>query len=388
MEKRSQRYELVFCLAIILVVALLPLVKGGFRGQLPSTALKIAIYAIMALGLNVVIGYVGLLDLGYVTFMATGAALTAAAMVAVTDPQTGAMIIPVGGRMVKGAEHLFHFPASYLVVMLFCGIVCAALGALRGLPTLHLTGDYYAIVTLGIAEIIYIWYKTAEWTGGPKSIAFNSADVPELFGKQLYYDEPVYYYLVVVVLALAILGSIHLRESRVGRAMAAIRLDPTAAMSCGVNLSRYKMVAFAVSGFIGGVGGSLFCVWSGGFSAIGVEVWESILLVCCLVLGGIGSVRGALLGAVVMVALGEVLREDLPKFSAEKGFHLEPWDQKARFLFYGVVLVLLMRFRPGGVLPDRLAADKLRDETVERVRKAATPLFRIGGNAQRREEST
>jgi branched-chain amino acid transport system permease protein len=351
----------------------------GFRGQIPSNVERICIYAIMAIGLNIVMGFTGLLDLGYVSFMATGAVLTAVASVAVADPSTGAWLIPVGGRSVKDAEHLFHFPGSYLLIVLFCGFVCALLGILRGIPTMRLTGDYYAIVTLGLAEILYIYYRVADWTGGPKSISCNQPDMPTIFGRELYYDTPWFYYTVAAFFLLTIIAAIHLRDSRTGRAMAAIRLDTTAAMSCGVNVNRYKMIAFAISGFIGGIGGSLYMVWQTGFSAVSMEVWESILLVCCLVLGGLGSIRGAILGAIVLVALGEVLRQPLPKINFETGdFYWDAWPQQARHLFYGITLVVLMRFRPAGVLPDRLSKEPLDEAELDRLRQSDSVLYKVG----------
>lgn len=362
----------------IVGVAVVPLI-WGLSGPMPSTVLKICIYAVMALGLNIVLGYTGQLDLGYVTFMATGAVITAVAMVAIRDPETGAILIPVGGRTVAGAHHIFHFPFSILVVMLFAGLVCALLGVLRGIPTLRLTGDYYAIVTLGIAEIIYIYYRVAAWTGGPKSISFTDQDIPRLFGQELNYDSSLFYGLVFLVFVATVLASILLRDSRFGRALSAIRLDPTAAETVGVPVNRYKMRAFAVSGFIGGVGGSLFALWGQQFSAIAVEVWESILLVCCIILGGIGSVRGALLGSVVLVAMGEVLRERLPCFSFEKGLYLDPWPQEARFLFYGVILIVIMRFRPSGVFIERGGGRPLSKERAETFRAQPAALFRLGG---------
>ncbi|MDP7254098.1 MAG: branched-chain amino acid ABC transporter permease, partial [Planctomycetota bacterium] len=146
-----------------------------------------------------------------------------------------------------------------------------------------------------------------------------------------------------------------------------------------VNVNRYKMIAFAISGFIGGVGGSLYMVWQGSFSAVSMEVWESILLVCCLVLGGLGSVRGAILGAIVLVALGEILRQPLPKFNFEtRAFYWDAWPQQARHLFYGIILVVLMRFRPEGVLPDRLSREPLNDAEIDRLKQSDSALYKVG----------
>jgi len=382
MQSRSRRLELIILGTFIGALLLLPLLNNGsFMGQLPSTTLKFCIYTIMALGLNVVVGYTGQLDLGYVTYMATGMVIVSVAAVSVSDPATGEWIIPMGGRAVEGAQYLFHFPGAVLGALLLAGLVCAGIGVLRGIPTLKLTGDYYAIVTLGIAEIIYIYYRNVNWTGGTKSLSMTPTDMPTLFGITLYYDSWVFYYGIVLATTIALIGSIFLRDSRTGRAMSAIRLDPTAAASCGIPVDRYKMLAFAVSGFIGGVGGGLYAIWSTGFSAVGIEVWESVLLLCCLVLGGMGSIRGTVLGAVVLISLGEVLRQKLPSFSAEQGFHMEQWPQQARFLFYGVILVLLMRFRPEGVLPERYAANPPDDAMLQAYRTEGSPLFTIGGTA-------
>lgn len=389
---KLHKIEWIMLVVAVAAVLAMPL-KFGFIGPVPNTTLKICIYIIMALGLNVVMGYTGQLDLGYVTFMATGMVIAAVAAVSVHLPAEelaglgpdrfvdvfGWFQIPIGGASIGEAARPFHFPGGIWLMLILAGVVCAALGVVRGLPTLHLTGDYYAIVTLGIAEIVYIYYRAASWTGGAMSLTLTVDSTPSFLGDKLYPDTARFYYLTVFVLTLAIVGSVFIRESRLGRALAAIRLDSTAAETCGIPVNRYKMIAFAVSGFVGGVGGALYTLLNGQFSAAAVEVWESILLVCILVLGGIGSVRGAILAAIVLVALGEVFREPMPNLSLETGrLYWEPWPQQARMLFYGVILIVLMRFRPKGVFPDRLDRAPLSAGETETMRVTDTPLFQIG----------
>jgi len=168
-------------------------------------------------------------------------------------------------------------------------------------------------------------------------------------------------------------------ETVLGRAWAAIRLDETAAVCNGVNLSSYKMTAFAVSGFIGGVGGGLYAIWLGSVAVNEIDIWQSILILCILVLGGIGSVRGVVIGGAALVMLGE-----LPRYTMGQVFYWVPgFDNlidlitkfrvppQARFLVYGLVLILMMRFRPGGLLPQQAvtsgqSADELKQRAAEK----------------------
>lgn len=403
MGTRGLRYEVLFLVVFVALFAAMPL-QYGFAGRVPDVALKIAIYAIMALGLNVVIGYAGLLDLGYVAFMSTGMLITALAMSVAVVPQdqltkiladpngrqyvvdAGAFQIPTGGFTIPTtaeATRPFGFDGSILVAMALAGTVCAAMGVLRGLPTLRLVGDYYAIVTLGFAEILYILYRSVAWTGGAQSLNFAGASCPTLFGARLTSSAPAFYYMVALALALTVFALVAIRESRLGRAFAAIRLDPIAAQTCGIPVGRYKLVAFAVSGFIGGLGGSLFAVFNGNYSATAVNFWESILLVAILVLGGLGSVRGALIGSVVMIGMNELLREELPIPSWPPGT-LSWWRpvQHARFLFYGVVLVAMMRFRPAGIWPQRPGGEPWSPARQAQARSENAALFNLARDAR------
>lgn len=336
---------LVATLVPIALVAALPFVAPG----LVNIALFVAVYAILALGLNVVVGYTGLLDLGYVTFLATGAVVTVDLLLLAQTPEGLALV------EASGATRVLGFHGSIFIIMGLAGLICALGGVLRGIPTLRLTGDYYAIVTLGLAEILYlVFLNGGRLTGGAfgtKLTLDTRPALPWLEGGQLawpklYHDEPVFYVLVMGTLGLTVLVMDRLNRSRVGRAWAAIRLDETAARACGVNVSRYKMIAFAISGFVGGIGGSLYAIWNGTVAVKALDIWQSILILCAVVLGGMGSIRGVLVGSVILFSLRELLREKLVIFGMS--FRVPP---EASFLIYGLLLIFIMRFRPQGMVP-------------------------------------
>ncbi len=340
----KQHWSALLIYALPLLILLIMPAFTGFRGPLPNTVLSVLVFTVLALGLNVVVGSTGLLDLGYVTFMAIGAVVTCMGLMLMKTPE--GYLLPFGQTGIIEGDLVFGFEGAYLIMLLVSGIVAAAFGVLRGIPTLRLTGDYYAIVTLGIAEIMYQVFKNEEWlTGGAFAIKITRAQRPILFGDTFNYASWRFYYLAIGALVLITVLVARLDRSRIGRAWAAIRLDETAARANGVNVNAYKMIAFAVSGFIGGVGGGLFSVWQGGVAVTNLDVWISILLLCALVLGGLGSVRGTLVGGVILFSLGEILRYELPI--------LGKVPPEARFLIYGLILMIMMRFRSEGILPRR-----------------------------------
>jgi branched-chain amino acid transport system permease protein len=358
----------------LVVATVLPFVMG-FRGTVPNITLYLAIYMILALGLNVVVGFTGLLDLGYVTFLATGAIVTAFLLMLTKTADGVDWSIGVDYDVV--GDPVFGWNGSILLILLLAGLSCAVVGVLRGIPTLRVRGDYYAIVTLGFAEILY---ETALWddgnllnfsrvTGGAFGIKLPSSHVPTLFGKKLYYDEPAFYFMVLGIVVLTFLATHHLNRSRVGRALAAIRLDETAARACGVDVSRHKLVAFAVSGFIGGVGGGIYTLWSGTISTKGLDVWQSVLILCGVVLGGMGSIRGTAVGIAGLMCLGEVLREEFG------GVSIPP---EARFLIYGFLLIVVMRFRPQGILPPVRRGSPLTASERDELASEPSALYTLG----------
>lgn len=418
--------------------ALLALLLVGGVGSpfLVSIALSIMLHAIFALGLNVVVGYTGLLDLGYASFIAIGAFVVSLGLVLTHQPPRDLPALPVrqlvltqaqrelapragvplvvrerpdlrydvvaGAEAVLDAlardvraldaEHVrgltfpvgqatargslpFAFPGGLFVLLALAGAAGAAAGVLRGFPTLRLTGDYYAIVTLGFAEIVWLVTLNEDWlTGGAFGIKLSERFRPRLLGDALYDDTWQFYGVVLAALVAAVVASWRLERSRVGRAWAAIRADETAARSSGIDVDRYKLLAFAVSGAIGAVGGGLFALKVGTIVATKFDIWLSIVVVCCLVLGGMGTIRGAVAGAALLIGLGEVLR--LLSDTTTLGAWALPAE--ARFLVYGLVLVVVMRFRPQGLLA-RLGGGGLDAGELAALRAGASRLFTLAG---------
>jgi branched-chain amino acid transport system permease protein len=404
--------------------------------------ITIMLQAILALGLNVVVGWTGLLDLGYASFVSIGAFVVSLGLVLTVQQETsypelpltkivltqaqrtltpaaggevvvrqrfdqrfdvvegapavlaalapgstvktiaarheGGFSLPVGDRVAHGALP-FHFPGGYFVLLLLAGCVAAVAGVVRGFPTLRLTGDYYAIVTLGFAEIVWLITANEDWlTGGAFGIKLAQQYRPVLFGVELYNDTWQYYAITFAALLLTIAACLRLQRSRVGRAWAAIKADETAARASGIDVDRAKMLAFAASGFIGGVGGGLFAIKLGTVPARFFDIWLSILVVASVVLGGMGSVRGALAGSALLMGLGELLRV-ASDASVMSKVRLAPLPPEARFLVYGAILVILMRFRPQGLLPPRAEGPPPTKEQLDALRAGTSPLFTMGG---------
>jgi branched-chain amino acid transport system permease protein len=235
-------------------------------------------------------------------------------------------------------------------------------GILLGAPTLRLTGDYFAIVTFGFSELVVLFLTNEIWlTRGPlglPGIDVVSIDLT-LFGgpKWEFIGELPYYYLAIVMVLVTVFVMYRIQDSRLGRAWFAIRDDEVAAVSCGINLLAYKVIAFAISAAFGAVGGSFFARWVTFLSPDMFKFWESFLILCMIVLGGMGNIWGVMIGALVLVSMSEVLRELLPLF----GLPVE-----VRFLAFGLIMVLMMRFRPAGMMPIPAVAAQMRAGRVKR----------------------
>jgi len=285
------------------------------------------IYVCLALGLNIVVGLAGLLDLGYVAFYAIGA--YSAALVSL------------------------HFPQYWWALWLWvpCSLLLAALfGVVLGFPTLRLRGDYLAIVTLGFGEIIRIILNNWDSvTNGPKGLAgipaprigsYSLADgVPGLrVGGVPVWGKEVNYYLVTVAYALVIAVVVgRLDKSRIGRAWRAIREDELAAEAMGIDTTRAKLLAFGIGASFAGVAGLLFAHIQTFIDPMSFVFMESAIILCMVVLGGMGSIPGVVLGAVLLAVLPEKLRQ----------------FQDYRMLLFGLALVAMMILRPQGLLPPR-----------------------------------
>jgi branched-chain amino acid transport system permease protein len=293
---------------------------------------RIALYAMLALGLNIVVGFAGLLDIGYVAFFGIGSYVYAF----LASPHFG-----------------IHLPA--LVILPILVAVTAIAGVLIGAPTLRLRGDYLAIVTLGFGEITYILLvnldRPVDITGGPSGLI--SIDPPSAFG-YVVSGNIGYYYLFLGMLAFVLLASVRLRDSRIGWAWQAIREDELAAAAMGINTTVAKLQAFAVGASFAGVAGGLLASWQRSVFPDNFLFQESINILAMVILGGMGSVLGVIVGAAIIVALPELFR-DLSLY---------------RMLAFGLMLMVLMIFRPQGLLPARWpairsATSKSNTETTE-----------------------
>lgn len=304
----------------------------------------IMVYMVLAMGLNILPGFCGLLDLGFVGFYGIGA--YTAGLLTVQYNMSFWLIVPLA--VINGA--LF--------------------GMLLGAPTLRLVGDYFAIVTFGFSELVVLFLTNEIWlTRGPlgiPGIAPISLDVTWLAAllgiderwRYVFRGEMPYYYLAMVMVTLVYLVMRRVEDSRLGRAWLAIREDPMAAASCGVNLFAYKVIAFAVSTGIGALAGAFLARWTQFLSPDMFKFWESFLVLCMVVLGGLGNIKGALVGSVILIALGEVLRVILPKLGL---------PAETRFLAYGLIMVLIMRFRPNGIFT-QVAESTMQSQLIKDLR--------------------
>jgi len=284
------------------------------------------LYMLLALGLNLVIGFVGLLDLGFMAFYAIGA-------------YTAALL----------AIHKIPFVFCVLAAV----TASAAIRVIVGFPALRLRGDYLAIVTLGFGEVVRL--LLSNWdslTNGPKGLPRVGESIPaaSLFGVKLT-SNLHYYYLILLCVLAAVWICARLNLSRLGRAWVAIREDEVAAELMGVDVTKQKVVAFGLSAMFAGLAGAIFAHWEGFVTPESFTFWESCLLVCAVVLGGMGSILGVVLGALCIVLVPEVLRDVLGSTFAN-----------ARYLLFGLSLILMAIYRPQGIWPSRRRTLELRPD--------------------------
>ena len=298
------------------------------------------LYVLLALGLNIVVGFAGLLDLGYIAFYAVGAY----AYALLASPQFG-----------------LHLP-FWAIVPIGAG-VAALFGVILGAPTLKLRGDYLAIVTLGFGEIVRIFLNNLSQpvniTRGPQGIA--GIDPVRIGGIDFARSDRVlgatvsgpmkYYYLLLAVMLAIVFVNVRLQNSRIGRAWEAIREDEVAARAMGIDTTGLKLLAFAMGASFGGVAGGMFAAIQGFISPESFVLVESVMVVSMVVLGGMGNIAGVILGAVLLSFVPEILRWTVePAQRALFGRMLiEP--EVIRMLIFGLALVLVMLYRPAGLLP-------------------------------------
>ncbi|HYM15563.1 MAG TPA: hypothetical protein VEZ14_08380 [Dehalococcoidia bacterium] len=293
---------------------------------------NIALYALLGIGLNVVVGYAGLLDLGYVAFFATGAYLYAL------------LAAPIRGGG-------FDVGTSFWLVLPMAMVLAALVGVVLGIPVLRLRGDYLAIVTLGFGEIIRIMANNETGlTNGP--VGVFQIPKPHFFGQELATPFELYF-VVIAGCFVAAFATERVRDSRVGRAWEAIREDEDVAASMGVNTTFYKLLAFAMGAAIGGAGGVFFSAKQSAIDPTSFNLDVSINVLALVIIGGMGNVRGVLLGAMLLIGLPDVLRD----FSIDFLFvHLSNLGADYRLVIFGAALVAVMVLRPQGLLASRRRA--------------------------------
>ncbi len=363
----SPRVAWAAYLALGLLLTVLPFLVDAGMGRTWVRILDFALlYVMLALGLNIVVGFAGLLDLGYVAFYAVGAYVYA----------------------ILASPHFdVHLP--FWTLLPLGAFIACIFGVLLGAPTLRLRGDYLAIVTLGFGEIIRIFLNNlnapVNITNGPQGI--NLIDPVRVAGvdltKQLdlfgvaFSGAHIHYYLFLALTLLIIFVAMRLQSSRIGRAWVAIREDEVAASAMGINTRNVKLLAFAMGAAFGGVGGGLFAAFQGFVSPESFTLMESIMILCMVVLGGMGHIPGVILGALLLTILPELLRYIGPLQEHLIGkVVVDPAD--LRMLLFGLALVIMMVFRPEGIWPSTRRAKELEPENSDITQQEQECLYDAG----------
>jgi branched-chain amino acid transport system permease protein len=347
-DTRHPAIARVGVILIAITLALLPFALAGIGTAWVRITNLAVLYILLSLGLNIVVGFAGLLDLGYIAFYAVGAYVYA---------------------LLASPHFNLHLP--FWAILPIGALVACMFGVLLGAPTLKLRGDYLAIVTLGFGEIIRIFLNNLSQpvniTNGAQGIAlidpfrfgtFSFAQPVTLGGVTI--SGPIkYYYLLVIVMLVVIVINLRLQDSRVGRAWEAIREDEVAARSMGINTRNMKLLAFAMGASFGGIAGGMFSAIQGFISPESFVLVESVNILAMVVLGGMGNIWGVILGALLLSFVPEVLRYTVgPVQQAMFGRTLiDP--EVIRMLLFGITLVAMMLFRPAGILPSALRKREL-----------------------------
>jgi branched-chain amino acid transport system permease protein len=306
------------------------------------------LFVLLSLGLNIVVGFAGLLDLGYIAFYAVGAYVYA---------------------LLASPHFNLHLP--WWVILPIGAAVACFFGVMLGTPTLKLRGDYLAIVTLGFGEIVRIFLNNLSepfnLTNGPKGI--TTIDSIKLFGLDFSNTTRLgelamsgtikYYYFLLAVLVVVIVVNLRLQNSRIGRAWEAIREDELAARSMGINTRNMKLLAFAMGASFGGVAGGMFSAIQGFISPESFILTESVMVLAMVVLGGMGNIWGVILGAILLSFVPEILRytvEPVQRMIFGRSI-IDP--EVIRMLLFGLAMVVMMLFRPAGILPSAVRKREL-----------------------------
>jgi len=364
----AQRFYIILIVAFLLFYPVIdPFLFGsGTNGRLAGYG-DAGYYVILALGLNIVVGFAGLLDLGYVAFFAIGA-------------YTWGIF---GSTQLTNVLNITAINAHLLSILFWPMLIVAALvaaffGVLLGAPTLRLRGDYLAIVTLGFGEIVpIVFLELDKYTNGTNGIVgVNSPSFPGIDWSII--TPAPYYYLILALIALSIFVNVRLRDSRLGRAWIAIREDAIAAASSGVNLVATKLFAFGTGAFFAGLAGAFHAAKLGQVSPDNFSFGDSVIYLAMVVIGGIGSIPGVIVGALAVYSINEFLLAQLDTLAADptnplfalKNFIVSHGIQGFTFgnirnLVFGIVLVVIMIYRPEGLIPSARRRRELRQTTDE-----------------------
>jgi branched-chain amino acid transport system permease protein len=338
---------------VAVALALLPFV-AALAGQAWVRILNFAmIYIMLALGLNIVVGFAGLLDLGYIAFYAVGAYVYA---------------------LLASPHFNIHLP-FWVILPLGSALACI-FGVLLGAPTLKLRGDYLAIVTLGFGEIVRIFLNNlnapVNLTNGPQGInlidpfhigSFSFAQAEQIAG--IPFSGPQKYYYVLLLLTIGVIViNLRLQNSRLGRAWEAIREDEVAAKAMGINTRNIKLLAFAMGASFGGIAGGIFSATQEFVSPESFGLLESIIVLAMVVLGGMGNIPGVILGAILLTLLPEVLRSTMEPLQNALFGRVLLDAETVRLLVFGIALVAIMLYRPAGLWPSAVRKRELEAAKV------------------------
>lgn len=328
------------------------------RNDMAAVLFQCSWIILLALGLNIVVGYAGLLDLGFFGFFAVGA-------------YTVATLTSPASKVITEYNWL-ESPLPWLVVMPIAIALSLLAGVLLGLPVLRLRGDYLAIVTLGFAEMIRVVAANNNWIfNGDRGIPEIPHPPGEIGGEPIFgFAFKEYYWLVLTVIILMVFLIRNMYNSRVGRAWVAIREDEDAAEIMGVNTYKFKIWAFCMGAGIGGLSGALWASQASFINASTFRLENSILVLSAVLLGGAGNIGGAILGGFLVVYIPEWLRSigdvfGLPETITVNGQDYDVSATSLRYFFFGVILIVVMIFRPQGLWPNRQRARELKDREKE-----------------------
>ncbi len=347
-RKKYPRGAWVGIALVGIALVLLPFALAGIGTAWVRITNLAILFVLLSLGLNIVVGFAGLLDLGYIAFYAVGA-------------YTYALL----------ASPHFDLHLPFWIILPIGAAVACLFGALLGAPTLKLRGDYLAIVTLGFGEIIRIFLNNlsqpVNLTNGPQGItlidpfrigSFNFATRETILGLDVTGPIKYYYFMVLLVIVIIIIN-LRLQNSRIGRAWEAIREDEVAARAMGINTRNMKLLAFAMGASFGGISGGIFSATQGFISPESFVLVESVMVLSMVVLGGMGNVFGVVLGAVLLSFVPEVLRYTVEPIQMAIFGRMLIEPEVIRMLLFGLALVLMMLYRPAGILPSALRKREL-----------------------------